>query len=1621
MAFSFFDKNFDTILLNDVIGILYPVLNDIDKNILFKYLKKVVCCIALVYNFERDIENYKHQLFQNSYQDLKWLCTLLLEYTENSSNLKSFNDLYTKKLTNDDINKSFPKYEFSNVQFGRCIRNKEINKAIEINFNEEFIRDNANLLISSIIDSSHKLYVNWIDIIPLSYINDENLTELQLYKNTELLFKNKRLQEINFMNDIEYNIKNWQIFHSLTINEIYNVIRNFLYEEIKSIKLLIYDMKIFGDEYTIPCVAFLKKYFGEIIDLALNNVSWDIIDDSLKDNFSINKNALIEAIKTRNNLDVYSEKITTDSIERLLKAIVISFQNKFSFKKLVKQSKFKPLNQDYDDDINIDENETYSKINIREIILSFESIDNSLFYEYLQFILQKFKYTYYSKILLNEDKTLVKEDFIDYLGLSITNKNIYNFAKSFSRYKKDDKYPSFPLNWNSLNRLEKTEILDRLNDKGIYKTDPTQWFNISRYIRYIFGDEYLVKPMNIDIYNIIRDKLLFIIFDVLRCKGLLSVFTPNKILTDQNYVKRERKLILQEQIKSNPSIFTRRNKFSEKCYSYLTELPYAYSGNIFSNDTITVDTFLKLKNPVGNLTGWYTMYALDWVSQIAFCHKFINQRVSFVTGGTGIGKSTQVPKLYMYYLKALNYKTAGKVVCTQPRKTPTVQNAVRVSNELGFPIHIGKKYKNIIKETNEPKYYYIQMQHKEERYVNTVNHVSLKFITDGSLLEEIKNLHPLFKQINFDFKIMNDNLYDIIIIDEAHEHNKNMDMILTLMRDYCYFNPEIRLVILSATMDDDEPTYRRYYRDINDNLKYPINTNLKEYKLDRVNIDRRLHISPPGFGTLFEIKEFYSNDNKVDTKTFALNKVKEIIRKGLGKNKDILIFMPGKNEINELVDELNDSSNTPPNILALPFYSELPTDKKEFIENIDDMATLIKFDKFEEFRDAEVTVGNNTYTNFIICATNMAEASITIDRLYYVIETGTRKTNKYNYSARTNKLETLNISESSRKQRKGRVGRTGPGEVHYSYVEGAMKDNKILYDFSISNLSTDIFNILIPVEPTENNLIYLNLLKNEKIREQFGYLFISNPEVYKGNSNHYDYDFTGLYYPKKYMSDNYEYGYDSKTLYDAEANFYIIHPEELDIERNILGNIVNTKETRKDILLYEKNNNSKYAFQKIIRSSIQSYKVDSFYEDLEFKKYIENKNNNYITTKYGKIIRKLIATFNDYFNTEDENLPTILIQSIFLNIEKNMSKILALLSYFTNREESTSNFIASEFLIPEYDEDGDVKKDYDPRFVNLFKNKQGGSFDSEAEALIQFADILIKHVIQKNNINYNDIDREIAKDKNISVDRIRAIVDEFKEEENTIYDRKNILIDRIKYLERNLESSKTITQLSQIFKIKPKVIISFIKSYAKINDFLIKINNPDKYNINLKEDINKIKENYDNLNYNNYNKITLAFLLAQPFNIVKKIPYKNRYLSVYNPIAANMFSLPVVKIKNVYRSKRKIIKKPKKYDTYLLIDDYITSNYIYYYSIDVNKDTLHLIIKLDKSYFKLFPEIYNYNRINNITSKNIMNIDKYIEKINTYKDLDEKAKYPTMLSLQDDIKSLSLIRQTYNDILRDMS
>jgi hypothetical protein len=140
-------------------------------------------------------------------------------------------------------------------------------------------------------------------------------------------------------------------------------------------------------------------------------------------------------------------------------------------------------------------------------------------------------------------------------------------------------------------------------------------------------------------------------------------------------------------------------------------------------------------------------------------------------------------------------------------------------------------------------------------------------------------------------------------------------------------------------MDEDDPIYRKYYRYINDNLKYPIRDlylgdNKFDKLLDRIVIDRRIHISPPGESTQYKITEIYndvdySTEQELEAYKLAIKYAQDICTNNSPINNDILLFCTTVKKIIDLVTKLNNI--LPIDTIAIPFYKNLPDESKSLI------------------------------------------------------------------------------------------------------------------------------------------------------------------------------------------------------------------------------------------------------------------------------------------------------------------------------------------------------------------------------------------------------------------------------------------------------------------------------------------------------------------------------------------------------------------------------------------------------------------------------------------------------------------------------------------------------------------
>ena len=1248
------------------INLLFPNINEDDFKILNLFTENLIEKISLSLHFKTDNDKYYLQWTQNNYRDIKGVILLLIPFIDDKNNGKLLNEmidlnqfLYSKlnknisnSITKEDRNTLLKTdFKFSNMSLGLFNYNSD-------NLLELFEKDDKMKLIYKIIHHNYigilksieimngKYYINWINIVPLLL---EDYKESELYMKTkEGLETYKTLLNTN-NNDLIYKFS--ENYYGLWLGDIYNVIKNKLYNDIKPIKFLIFNYR--KDNKPIYIIQYLNKLIN--IDLFFKFENYEDLDDNDKYKFekSIQK-------------ELFEIKINNDLYENVWKQLLLFLCNNYSKKTIIERENptdyekfsFIPdLNQvDFSDETEQDEEysiqvrEKIQKLVVDDIINFLKNVNIKHLWNFLQESFKKIEGTFLKEYLfIKKDNKISISDIYEFPNTEISLKNIYNIAKSITHFNnRNREWLSLDLHYISF---------DLENQKNFFKKflgiDNT-WLNLRNNIIREYGSVINVFTKTNKIIEDWNNIKLDLIFQTLIKNGLLNRFDVDLDITDK---KKYFTTNMTKEIQKRLGKKLKKNKNFKKAYYYLTNdtfenLPKIRFEDSESKKKIDYHYFdLLEKDQV-----WYSFYALDWLAQINFFHHYINHRVLYVTGATGQGKSTQVPKLLLYASKAYDYKNNGKVICTQPRIPPTIGNSERISMELGLPINQISNDSNFKVPTNN---FYVQMKHSNNSHLkNYCPHPTLKILTDGTLYEELIQ-NPLMKESVFspgkkDFVYGLNNHYDSIIIDESHEHNTNMDMILTLLRQSSFYNNALRLIVMSATMDEDEPIYRSYFRCINDNLLYPIKAPLYQHPIikidgfdnkilpDTIFMDRRFHISPPGETTQYVVIEDYFNNNiydKIDDKTGSV-KIQEMSYKKIVEicskypTGEILLFLTGQGEINKAVEELN--KILPIGNVALPYFSNLNETYKDIIQSIDKKISRIR-NKREKIAEEwgpdfieDLSVPEGIYQRAIIIATNVAEASVTIPRLKFVVDTGYAKVNIYDTNRQISILQVEKISEASRVQRKGRVGRLSDGIVYFLYPKGGRE--KILPKYKITQ--------------EDPSPIYLKLSINDGDNFQSIIPFTFNPNFFR-NTKFYDFKAQTkgkdnffkkniynilriqysintqiinkeLYWNEKYFPDNIlllnsldrsDSGQLLPTLIDEKGEFYIIHPFENDITRNIKNEIIEYQKIEYDsipklvykniltllknqLVLINKNASEEIEFNNLVKTEIYQKVLD---------------------------------------------------------------------------------------------------------------------------------------------------------------------------------------------------------------------------------------------------------------------------------------------------------------------------------------------------------------------------------------------------------------------------------------------
>ena len=394
-----------------------------------------------------------------------------------------------------------------------------------------------------------------------------------------------------------------------------------------------------------------------------------------------------------------------------------------------------------------------------------------------------------------------------------------------------------------------------------------------------------------------------------------------------------------------------------------------------------------------------------------------DHQVVIVSGETGSGKTTQLPKICMQ----LGRGVAGMIGHTQPRRLAARSVADRIADELG---------QTVGRERGQVVGYQV-------RFTDEVGPTTLvKLMTDGILLAEIQS-DPMLRR------------YDTLIIDEAHERSLNIDFILGYVARLLPARPDLKVIITSATIDSDrfarhfgtwegtpgsgrliepapviEVSGRTYpveirYRPLGPTTpsSYTSEASLKQTD-QTTEVIETTDVTESGPMQLVledpddELATLgYGMGEDIDVETAICHAVDELSAEGDG---DILVFLPGERDIRDteaaLLDHLkgrgrragDDKGARPGDIEILPLYARLTAAEQHRV--------------FEPHRLRRV-----------VLATNVAETSLTVPGIRYVIDPGLARISRYSNKTKVQRLPIEPVSQASANQRAGRCGRVAEG------------------------------------------------------------------------------------------------------------------------------------------------------------------------------------------------------------------------------------------------------------------------------------------------------------------------------------------------------------------------------------------------------------------------------------------------------------------------------------------------------------------------------------------------------------------------------------------------------------------
>ncbi|MEX3526831.1 MAG: ATP-dependent RNA helicase HrpA [Burkholderia sp.] len=349
-------------------------------------------------------------------------------------------------------------------------------------------------------------------------------------------------------------------------------------------------------------------------------------------------------------------------------------------------------------------------------------------------------------------------------------------------------------------------------------------------------------------------------------------------------------------------------------------------------------------------------------------------QVVIVCGETGSGKTTQLPKICLELGRGLGAGGKGLIGHTQPRRLAASSTGRRIAEELGTPFGEVVGYR--VRFTD-----------------NLAPGASVKLMTDGILLAETQT-DPLLRA------------YDTLIIDEAHERSLNIDFLLGYLKQILPKRPDLKLIVTSATIDAER--FARHFGseekpapvfEVSGRL-YPVEMRYRPIADDRPAAIRNAEGAASG-----RDRQKNAREAERDLMDGIVDAVDELCREGPG---DVLVFLPGEREIREAAEALR--KHHPPHTEILPLFARLSAGDQE-------------------------RVFKASNARRIVLATNVAETSLTVPGIRYVVDTGLARVKRYSYRNKVEQLQVESISQAAANQRAGRCGRVADGICIRLYEE----------------------------------------------------------------------------------------------------------------------------------------------------------------------------------------------------------------------------------------------------------------------------------------------------------------------------------------------------------------------------------------------------------------------------------------------------------------------------------------------------------------------------------------------------------------------------------------------------------